>query len=207
MRGFSQCSPFFSSVGAWAITEVIATVPGVKWRIREDLSAEVCEAGDTVYVKPLVHLLKDNRVPLLRVKEFLGITVDKLTIVHHDPELELGKHTLTLGGRTKHNEFLHEIATRLREEGFARLGMSVPSIGLFMVFFLNDLACLFLFFAALGVFDKDLMLKEPLYMQAFRGMSSPRMNSIALANRLKDEHFDMLRETILVSFLLLLFVI
>jgi hypothetical protein len=50
----------------------MATVPGVQWRLREDLSAEVCEAGDTVYVKPLVHLLKDNRVPLLRVKEFLG---------------------------------------------------------------------------------------------------------------------------------------
>jgi hypothetical protein len=64
------------SVGYWAVGEMLGEQ--VKWRVRDDLLSQVAEVGDTVYVRPLVHILEHNAIPLVRVQEFLGLAAEKV---------------------------------------------------------------------------------------------------------------------------------
>jgi hypothetical protein len=64
------------SVGYWAVGEMLG-IHG-KWRKREDLCCEVAELGDTVYVRPLVHVMEHNVVPLVRVQQFLDMPIEKV---------------------------------------------------------------------------------------------------------------------------------
>lgn len=143
----------------------------MKWRTREDLVAEVAEVGDTVYVKPLVHVLQHNRVPLVRVQEFLGLSADKVTVLHFDLELPVGQYTSAFGGRSKNNVALKIAADSLKEDGFGRFG--------------------------LGVADPQGSDFQHLFAQGFRGVERQHLARYFLANRLRDEHFAAMRSSML----------
>lgn len=69
------------SAGLWALGELLARTPAAAWQHRADLLADVAEVGDTVYVRPAVHIVEHNRLPLERVRDFLGLPVDKVRLV------------------------------------------------------------------------------------------------------------------------------
>ena len=161
------------SVGYWAVEEVLKETPGIKWRQRDDLMAEVAEVGDTVYVKPMVHIVEHNAVPLVRVKEFLGLRSSKVTVMHYDAELPVGQYSSSFGGRTKNNAALKMAAAALREEGFGRLGLGVAD----------------------GEGDEDRF--QGLFTLGFRGVQLEHMDQWWLANRLREESFDVIRQDII----------
>ena len=153
-------------MGYWAVGEILGASAGTRWRRRDDLLAEVAEVGDTVYVKPLVHLLEHNAVPLVRVKDFLGLASSKVTVVHYDAELPVGQWASSFGGRTKNNAALKMAAAALKEEGFGRVGM--------------------------GVSDEEGAF-EGMFTLGFRGVSTERLSSWWLANRLREEQLERIR--------------
>ncbi len=141
--------------------------------------------GDTVYVKPMVHVLEHNAVPLRRVREFLGLAADKVTVLHFDAEMSVGQYALSHGGRVRNNPALQMAATALKvsrqclfrfgsflspqEEGFSRLALGVASE------VVSD-----------GHIDR-------LFTLGLRGVSMERLQEVWLANRLPEAAFETLR--------------
>ena len=174
-------------MGYWTINEMLGA--DAKWMVREDLVAEVAEVrecvlfcfgpppdcvrrpqmGDTVYVKPMVHVLEHNAVPLRRVREFLGLPADKVTVLHFDPELSVGQYALSHGGRVRNNAALQMAATALKDEGFSRLALGVA----------NEVI-------SEGHIDR-------LFTLGLRGTSMERLHEVWLANRLPEAAFEVLR--------------
>lgn len=109
-----------------------------------------------MYVKPLVHILEHNAVPLLRVKEFLDLGSDKVTVIHYDADLPVGEYSNSFGGRTKNNAALKMAAASLKEEGFGRVGLGVADENV----------------------EEDRF--EGLFTMGFRGVDMNRMNKVSV---------------------------
>jgi peptidyl-tRNA hydrolase len=170
-------------VGLWTVHEMMG--PDIKWSRREDLVAEVAEVkktgvcvcvltrggqmGDTVYVKPLVHVLAHNAEPLRRVKDFLGLPSDKVTVVHYDAEMSVGRYALSQGGRVRNNPALDMAANALKEENFGRLAIGVASA-----------------VAAEGQVER-------MFTFGLRGLSMEKLHEFWLANRLPEAALETLR--------------
>ena len=161
------------SVGLWAVNEMLSLQSGVRWRRRDDLMADVAELGDTVYVKPTVHLLEHNAVSLLRVKNFLGLNSSKVTVLHYDSEMPVGQFASAFGGRTKNNEALKMVAGALKEEGFGRVGLGVAE----------------------GQVEEDRF--AGLFTLGFRGVPLQHMDRWWLANRMHADQHERIRKDIL----------
>jgi peptidyl-tRNA hydrolase len=191
------------SVGAWAISSVISAP---HWHTRDDLLADVAEVGDTVYARPLVHTMQHNAIPLARVRAFLGLPADKVTIMHHEAQLPVGEFVTSFGGRTKHNVALAVAASALKEEGFSRVGLGVyvketaRTNGMFVqVILCGDVGLRFpsaidFMFGCVFWFHLKLLFTSP---QGFRGVTDERMDLCWLVNRLQESHFDLMRSTII----------
>jgi hypothetical protein len=116
----------------------------------------------------------------------------KVTVVHYDSNMEVGKFGLQFGGRTKDNEALKLFAETLKNEGFGRLGLGVATGERFKCkpFFV------FLFFVFV-FFKKKFFFFLAMLPQGFRGMTEKRMHRIWLCNRLPDSAFDSIRVNVL----------
>lgn len=88
-------------------------------------------------------------------------------MVHYDADLALGHHSMSIGGRTKHNLALTTAAAALKAEGFSRVGLGVRSPG---------------------------VERTPsLFVQGFRGIADERVDQYWLVNRLTDAQLDLMR--------------
>lgn len=131
------------------------------------------QVGDTVYVKPMVHILEHNKHPLVRVREFLGLSADKVTVVHYDENLPVGEYVMTFGGRIRNNAALTLTAAALKEEGFGRMGVGVGAPKL-----------------------RDGHLDE-IFTLSLKGISMDRMNQFWLANRMPTEAHEHIKTELL----------
>jgi peptidyl-tRNA hydrolase len=110
------------SIGFWCVDQVLQGMRGVKWRMREDLMCEVAEVGDSAFVKPIAHTADHNTAALRRVKRFLGLPGDRVTVVHHDTLMPVGEMTNAVGvpQQTAGVE-IHEAGVSIEDDGILKM--------------------------------------------------------------------------------------
>ncbi len=110
---------------------------GSNWEFNKKLGAQICQDGETLYVKPQ-DFMNNSGFSINKVLSFYKLLPTKLfkkvknsnlsetlTIVHDDVDISLGRHKISTNSRSAGHNGVQSIINHLKTKNFKRIRIGV----------------------------------------------------------------------------------
>ncbi len=119
------------NVGFMAI-DALAEELGLRWKNSKKFKADVAKDDNIILIKPLT-FMNDSGSAVSAALAYYKITPDKLTIIHDDLDIELGKYKISVDSRSAGHNGVQSIIDRLKTKNFKRIRIGIKTAELIKI--------------------------------------------------------------------------
>jgi PTH1 family peptidyl-tRNA hydrolase len=104
--------------------EALAKELGLKWKNNKKFKADLSQGDDVILIKPLT-FMNDSGSGVALALAYYKLSPEKLTVIHDDLDLELGKYKISLDSTSAGHKGVQSIIDQLKTKNFKRIRIGI----------------------------------------------------------------------------------
>jgi len=109
--------------------DVLAKKLDLKWKNNKNFKADIAKGDNIILIKPLTFMNESGSV-VAPILAYYKISPEKLTVIHDDLDIELGKYKISVDSRSAGHNGVQSIIDRLKTKNFKRLRIGIKTLAL-----------------------------------------------------------------------------
>jgi len=109
--------------------DALAKKLDLKWKNNKKFKADVAKGDNIILIKPLT-FMNESGSSVAPILAYYKISPEKLTVIHDDLDIELGKYKISVDSRSAGHNGVQSIIDRLKTKNFKRLRIGIKTLAL-----------------------------------------------------------------------------